>query len=167
MTSIGDVIGARTTLIVPDVVEPATVRGNWPFARYSLLDRGSYEYARDVDEPALFALACREAARVTERALSVVDACVLRLGPGDYLLARHDRVHDEFPIEVVIDLSPAVVPRAAVDYRRRGAVFFRFASRPGALSIVERGPSVTCNHTYVSKRHLDATVVRLVLLLRE
>ena len=35
-----------------------------------------------------------------------------------------------------------------------------------SMSIVERGPTVTCNHTYVSKLHADAEVVRLVALLR-
>jgi hypothetical protein len=167
MTSIDDVVGARTALIVPDVVEPARARGHWPLARYALLDRGSYEYARNVEEPELFAFAIREASRVTGRMLRIAESCLLRLGPGDYLLARHDRVHEGFPIEVVLDLSHAPVRGAEVHYRRRGAVFFRFPSQPGAMSIVERGPSVTSNHTYVSKRHLDASVVRLVLLLRE
>jgi hypothetical protein len=167
MTSINEVVGARTAVIVPDVVEPYLVRGHWQLARYALLDRGSYEYTHDVHEPELFAIAIREAGRATGRVLRVVEARVLRLGPGDYLLARHDRVHDGFPIEVVLDVSPKAVPGAEVHYRRRGAVFFRFPSQPRAMSIVERGPTVTCNHTYVSKRHLDATVLRLVLLLSE
>jgi hypothetical protein len=167
MTTLDEVVGSRTAVIVPEVVRPTLVRGGWSFSRYDLLDRGSYEYAVDVHEPELFALATREAGRATARVLRVVESRVLRLGAGDYLLARHDVVHEGFPVEVILDLSPSVVPRAEVHYRRRGAVFFRFPSQPRALSIVERGPSVTCNHTYVSKRYLDATVLRLVLLLRE
>jgi hypothetical protein len=90
---------------------------------------------------------------------------VLRLHPGDYLLAHHDRLHDDNPVEVTLDLSPASVPEAEVHYRRRGQTFFRFECVPGALAIVERGPTVTCNHTYVSRRYPDAQVIRLVALL--
>jgi hypothetical protein len=36
---------------------------------------------------------------------------------------------------------------------------------PGSLSVVERGPTVTCNHTYVSKLQPTAQVIRLVALL--
>lgn len=163
---LGAVIGARTAVVVPDFVGTTRVRGGWQFARYALLDRGSYDYARDVDEPELFAVAMREVARVTGRELRVAASRVLRLGPGDYLLERHDQVYEDFPVEVMIDMSQAAVAGADVHYRRRGQVFFVFPSQPGAASIVERGPTVTCNHTYVSKRHLDASVVRLVLLLR-
>jgi hypothetical protein len=167
MSELEAVVGGRVAIVVDNAVGTTRVRGGWQLARYALLDRGSYEYARDVDEPDLFALAIREVARVTGRELRVVESRVLRLGAGDYLLARHDTVYDAHPVEVMIDLSSAPVPGAEVHYRRRGQVFFRFPSQPGALSIVERGPTVTCNHTYVSKRHLDASVVRLVLLMRE
>jgi hypothetical protein len=165
--SLDEVIGARTAVLVPDAVGDTAVHGHWQLGRYTLVDRGSYDIAHDVTEPALFELAVREATRITQRALYVVESRVLVLGAGDYLLAHHDRVHDGFPIEVMIDLSPAVVQGAEVHYRRRGQVFFQVPSAPGALSIVERGPSVTCNHTYISRRHLDARVVRLVLLLRD
>ena len=89
-----------------------------------------------------------------------------RLVPGDYLLAHHDRASDEQHLELILDLSPAVVPGAAVHYRRHGDVTFQVPSRPCALSIVARDPSVTCNHTYVSRLHPGACVVRLVLLVR-
>ena len=36
---------------------------------------------------------------------------------------------------------------------------------PGSLAIVEGGPTVSCNHTYVGKRHAAASVVQLALLL--
>ena len=65
------------------------------------------------------------------------------------------------------DLSEAAVPGADVEYRRRGQVFFVAPSSPGSLAIVERGPTVTCNHTYVSRLHAGASIVRLVVLLRE
>jgi hypothetical protein len=167
MSDLGDVIGSRTATIVPDLAANASVRGGWSWSRYTLLDRGSYDYARDVDEPDLAARAIVQASKITERTLKLVESRVLRLGPGDYLLARHDRVYERFPIEVTIDLSPSPVEGAEIHYRRRGQVYFRVPSAPGSAAIVERGPTVTCNHTYVSKRHLDASVVRLVLLLAD
>jgi hypothetical protein len=165
MSELGDVIGSRTATIVPDLAVGASVRGGWPWSRYALLDRGSYDYARDIDEPDLAARAIAHASKITKRSLKLVEARALRLGPGDYLLAHHDRVFEKFPIEVTIDLSPARIDGAEIHYRRRGQVYFRMPSAPGSAAIVERGPTVTCNHTYISKRHLDASVVRVVLLL--
>jgi hypothetical protein len=167
MTELGDVIGSRTATIVPDLAGNAKVRGGWQWSRYTLLDRGSYDYARDIDEPDLTARAIAHASKITERTLKLVEARALRLGPGDYVLAHHDRVYERFPIEVAIDLSPAVVEGAEIHYRRRGQVYFRVPSAPGSAAIVERGPTVTCNHTYVSKRDPAASVVRLVLLLAD
>jgi hypothetical protein len=167
VSELDHVIGGRIATVVPGLAGSARPRGGWKLERYPFIDRGSYEVARDIDEPELTALALAAAARVTERSLRVFEARLLCLRAGDYLLARHDRVYDDFPVEVMLDLSPTTVPGAEVHYRRRGNVFFRFASQPGAASIVERGPTVTCNHTYVSKLHPDALVVRLVLLLRE
>jgi hypothetical protein len=130
-------------------------------ARYRLLDRGSYEYG----EAAVPAEAVELAARATGRSLAVREARLLCLRAGDYLLARHDRLRDDNPVEIVLDLSPAVVAGAEVHYRRRGRPFFRVPSAPGSLSIVERGPTVTCNHTYISRLVPDALVLRLVALL--
>lgn len=165
MSELGDVIGSRTATIVPDLAVNASIRGGWQWSRYTLLDRGSYDYVRDIEEPDLAARAIAHASKITSRKLLLVEARALKLGPGDYILARHDRVFEKFPIEVTIDLSPAPVDGAEIHYRRRGQVFFRMTSMPGSGAIVERGPTVTCNHTYISKRHPDASVVRVVLLL--
>jgi hypothetical protein len=165
MSELGDVIGSRTAMIVPDLATGASIRGGWQWSRYTLLDRGSYDYALEIDEPDLTARAIVEASKVTERSLKLVESRALRLGPGDYLLAHHDRVYERFPIEVTIDLSPVPVAGAEIHYRRRGQVYFHVPSAPGSAAIVERGPTVTCNHTYISKRDPSASVVRLVLLL--
>lgn len=151
-------------IVVPDLVGDAAVRGGWRWERYGLIDRGSYEIARDIVEPALADLALRAATKAMTRELKLGEAYALRFAPGDYFLAHHDRVYENFPIEVVFDLSPTVVPGAALHYRRRGKVFFVFSSQPGAASIVERGPTVTTNHTYVSKLQ-TASVTRVVMLL--
>lgn len=152
-------------IIVPELAQHAQLRGNWRWERYALIDRGSYEIARDVDEPELATLAARAASRAMNRDVTVRETRALRLSPGDYLLAHHDRLYENFPIEVMFDVSPREVPGADVYYRRRGKPFFRFPSQPGAAAIVERGPTVTCNHSYVSKLHAGVTVLRLVMLL--
>ena len=80
------------------------------------------------------------------------------------MLAHHDRFYDDNPVELTLDLSPASVPGAEVHYRRRGEVFFRMPCVPHSLAIVERGPTVSCNHTYISKLTPDALVIRYVVL---
>jgi hypothetical protein len=136
------------------------------YTRCALLDRGSYDEVRGVDEPELLEALAAIAGEIAGRPLVVAEARALRLLPGDYVLLRHDRVHEDRPVELMLDLSAASVPGAAVHYRHRGQVYFAHPCTPGALSLVERGPTVLCNHTYVSKRHVGASVVRLVVLLR-
>jgi hypothetical protein len=168
MTSLGELFGAA--LLVHDAVgagQASAARARFQFSRYGLVDRGSYDVQQDPDVPELLALACTAAERATGRTLAVAEARVLRLVPGDYLLAHHDRLHDDNPVEVTLDLSPAPVADVDVCYRRRGQVFFRVPCTPGTLAIVERGVTVTCNHTYVSKLARDAVVVRLMVLLRD
>lgn len=135
------------------------------YARYALLDRGSYDW---LDAPPITDLVPvfeGIASEVTGRTLTVASARVLQLLPGDYLLVRHDRVHEDRPIELVLDLSPMAVPDAEVHWRHRGQVFFTMPSTPGAMALVERGPTVMSNHTYVTKRWTGSAVVRLTVLL--
>lgn len=171
VTTLDDLFGAA--LVVPDALDraaAAAARARWDalgYTRYALLDRGSYDVLAAPDEPELLARMRRAAEAATGRTLAVAESRAVRLLPGDYVLAHHDRLHDDNPVEVTLDLSPAPVPGAEVHYRRRGQVFFRFPSTPGALAVVERGVTVTCNHTYVSKLHEGACVVRLVALLRD
>jgi hypothetical protein len=138
---------------------------NW--RRYTRIDRASYDV---IDEPRL--LLEREiidlAERVTSRkGLAICDWRALRLIAGDYILADHDRLLDDNPIEVVVDISsaPPAFP-AEIHYRRRGQVFLRIPAVPGTCSVVERGPTITRNHTYVSKRDPNARVIRIVALLK-
>lgn len=171
-TTLPDLFGARTAVVVPDVVAPALAaevraRLEPQYVRYALVDRAHFEHVPALDEPALRVLAARVAEAQTGRALEVVEARALRLRPGDYVLARHDRLHEGLPLEVTLDLSPAVVPDADLHYRRRGDVFFAVPSRPGIAAVVERGPTVTCNHVYVSQRLAPGSVVRAMFLLRD
>ena len=150
--------GTRTATILEDAITPdeaATIRlDGWQ--RYRLLDRGSYDFI-DFADAALFERFSRFGRITSARAV--------RLVPGDYILAHHDELHDDLPLELTLDLSPAPVP-AEIHYRRRGSVFFRVPCSPRALAVVERGPTVTRNHTYVSKRHAGAVVIRIVMLAR-
>jgi hypothetical protein len=163
----------RIASTVPDTVGPslaAELRARLDragYTRFALLDRGSYDLADAPDEPAVVTALTSLAGQVTGRSLTVADARALRLGPGDYLLAHHDRRHSDPLVELILDVSPAAVPGAEVHYRRGGKVVYSFASRPGALSIVERDADTTCHHGYISKRHVTAHIVRLVVRLRD
>jgi hypothetical protein len=143
------------------------------YGRYSLLDRGSYEVLELEGRGAAWDEVARAlvgiAREVTGRPLvfALAAARVLRLRAGDYLLVRHDRVAEGPAVELVLDLSPAPVPSAEVHWRHRGQVYFTFPSSPGALALVERGPTVLANHTYVSRMDRAAEVVRLVAMLAE
>jgi len=157
--SLADVLAPRSALTVPDVVaraEAAAIRARLRWTPYALLDRGRYAFCDDLDEPALYATLARLAGG------AVTSARAYRLGPGDYTLARHDPPLAERCVEIAVDLSAASVPGAELHYRQRGQVFHRFPCVPGAAAIVERTPTVTSNHTYVSKLHAGAEIVRLV-----
>jgi hypothetical protein len=163
VSSLDDVLALRTAVIVRDGIDnAAAVRETLRYARYTLVDRGSYSFA-SADEPAVIEQLRALAAERTGRALTVTSARALRFDPGDYLLARHDVVV-EHGIEVVADLSPAIVDGAEVHYRQHGRVLFRMPSMPNAVAIVPRTAAVSANHTYVSRRQ-PATAVRLVVQL--
>lgn len=171
--TIEELFGARIAKEVPEVAGralAAEVReriARTGYTRYALYDRGSYDVCAAPDEPALLGALAALAMKETGRELHVVEARVLRLRAGDYLLAHHDVLRARNPVEVMLELSPRGVPGAEVHYRRRGQVYFACGGTPGAASIVERGPSVSCNHTYVSRQYPDAEIVRLIALLTE
>jgi hypothetical protein len=173
VTSLEELFGARAAVIVPGAIAAAhadEVRARLErrgFQRYGLVDRGRYAWCADVDEPELVAALARIAADVSGGAHEVIDVRALRLVAGDYVLAHHDRVHDDRLVELVLDLSRAAAAGAEVHYRRHGQLFHRVPSHPGALSVVDRDAAVTCHHTYVSKRHGDAELTRLVVRLRQ
>lgn len=174
MTALDELFDEPFADVVPDAVSgdaAAALRAAAEaagFTRWRLVDRGRYAVAELAGAAAgtLTELAMLASDRVG-RPLVIAEARVLRLGAGDYLLAHHDRVYEGRPIELMLDVSAASVPGAEVHYRLRGRVFLRVPSVPGTLAIIERAPVVTCNHTYVSKRHMGAAIVRLVVVLRD
>lgn len=160
---------------LPAVVVPAAIgtelaaelreRFATRYTHYGQIDQASYDY---VDAPPLGEITdilAGVASEVTGRPLKLETSRLLRLRPGDYILVRHDRLHDERPVELILDLSAAAVPDAEVHWRHRGQVFFTMPSTPSALALVERGPTVLANHTYLSKRG-TIDVVRLHAILR-
>jgi hypothetical protein len=169
-TTIEALFGSRIAELVEDAVSATRadkLRATLAFTRHIDLEAGCYDVA---DAPGLanapdLADLVALASRRTGRSLAIAEARVLRFHPGDYLLAHADRVHDDHPIELVIDLSEHAIPGPELHYRRRGQVYFRVPSQPGIAAIVERGPTVTCNHTYVTKRQ-TGSVTRAILLLR-
>jgi hypothetical protein len=175
VSTLAEVLGAGCAVRLGAAFEPAVCaalrarcaeRG---YTRYGLLDRGSYEVLEWPPDTGVCDGLAELAREHTQRPdLAIARARVLRFVPGDYLLAHHDAIPDagSRPVEAVLDLSPVPRPGAELHYRRRGAVFFRVPVVPGSAAIVERGPTITCNHGYVSKAHAHAEVVRLVLLLR-
>ena len=148
-------------LLVPDAASCALPDVAWQ--HYGHIDQASYDFVEDVTLPITNAIVERAATQL-DRKLVVRTTRLLRLRAGDYLLAHHDRFYDDNPVELTLDLSPASVPGAEVHYRRRGNVFFRMPCVPRSLAIVERGPAVSCNHTYISKLMPDALVIRYVVL---
>ena len=173
MTTLDELFGARAALTSTDVLDPeacAALRASLEqhgYQRYQRVDRGRYDHCTPLPFDGLAVVLQDFAQANTGRTLEPMGARALRLGPGDYLLAHHDRVDVEQTVEVIVDLSATAVPDADVCYRRRGQVFFRLPSAPGRMSLVERGPGVACHHTYVSQRHLDASIVRVVIVYRD
>jgi hypothetical protein len=171
-SSLDELFGARAAVIVPGVIAPADAEGvrerlsrrSWQ--RYALVDRGTYAWQEGVDEPALVATLARVAADTVGGTFEVESVRALRLVAGDYLLAHHDRAHDDRRVELVLDVSGAATAGAEVHYRRHGQLFHRVPSQPGVLSVVERDAAVTCHHTYLRKRNTTAEVTRLVVRLR-
>lgn len=152
--SLDELLATRSAMIVKTDVRAAFTG----FARYALLDRGSYEWVDVSPDDRLATIVetfCGERKRC-------VASRVLRLVPGDYVLARHDPVRERGTIEVVVDMSPAPDEGSEVQYRQHGQVFFRMPCEPGTAAVVPCGPSVTANHTYVSKLHTGAEVVRWI-----
>jgi hypothetical protein len=171
-TVLGDrIIGDRIAELCTDVFD-ATIATRLRFAfetngyqRYRLLDRGRYQFIETSflqEMSPMIALA----STVTKRSVTCVSTRVIRLKAGDFLLAHHDQFDQDLPIELTVDISQHAVPDADIVYRRRGQAFFSLPARPLCAAVVERGPAVNCHHSYISKRNLDAEIVRIVMKLR-
>ena len=150
--NLDELLATRSAVTVPSGIT-ARFTG---FTRYALVDRGSYEYVDVPVDPRIGELVATH----TGTRRRCIASRVIRLVPGDFILARHDT--SPTGLEVVVDISPA--PCAAeAHYRQHGQVFFRMPCEPGTAALVPRNPTVTSNHTYLSKLH-TAEVVRWICL---
>ena len=165
--SLEERLATRSAVTVPSNIPSsvlAAARAPFRYHRYALVDRGAYEYDDAPHAPELVAAITARIAEVAGERRAFISARAIRLVPGDYLLARHDRIHETRVLECVLDLSPAPIAHAEVHYRQHGQVFFRVPCDPGSVAMVPRGPTVSCNFTYVSKLHTGAEVVRWIAL---
>ncbi len=145
--SLEEVLATRSAVLVPSNI---TKQFAFAYTRYAELDQASYEYA-EVSPRDLVKAVTDRIFEVTGERRTFVSGRVVRLLPGDYIVARHDVGSEQRVLECVVDLSPAAVPNAEVHYRQHGQVFFRMPCEPGTIAMMPRGPTVSCNHTYVSK----------------
>jgi hypothetical protein len=170
------ILGERTASVVEELIsasDAAAVRSELQrneYQTYRLLDRGCFDY-QDLDTNGSCGPICTKLAAYvssnSNRQLRIVTARAIRLRAGHYTLANLDAYHDDLPLQLTVDCSEHAVTNAHLFYRRRGGVFFFLPSQPRSAAIVERGPSVNCHHSYISKRFPNAEIIRLVLLLRD
>jgi hypothetical protein len=172
--SAGFVGGLSTELAQHTVTASTAERLRHRFAeigyqRYSLFDRGSYEYATTKTIAEIDSLIA-EICQLTHRNLKITNVRALRFGPGDYLLSHHDQYDIGLPLELTIDIS-ATTTNAPIDapviYRRNGQPFFMMPCVALSAALVERGPMVNCSHGYVRKLHVNAEIVRLTMKLQD
>lgn len=146
-------LATRSAVIVANAVGARSFTG---YQRYRLFDRGSYEVIENPDAPDVTALAVALIANQTGERRTCLESRVVKLSPGDYVLAHHDRIYER-GLEVVLDFSPAPAPQE-LHYRQHGQVFFRVPCEPGSAAMIPRNPTVTANHTYLSKLHTGDVV---------
>lgn len=140
--SLEDVLATRSATLLQRHVQPRAFTG---YQRFTAIDRGSYDFIEAPDAPDLL----RAAQALVDA--DFAGARIVRLHPGDYVLARAD--DPRRGTEVVFDLSTGSRPDGALQYRQHGQVFFQVPNQPGAAAIVPRTLSVSANHQYLSKLH--------------
>lgn len=151
--TLAELLATRSAVIIANAVGPRSFAG---YQRYRLFDRGSYEFIDDPDAPDVIAQAVALIAKQTGDQRRCLESRVVKLSPGDYILAHHDRIHER-GLEVVLDFSPAPAPQE-LHYRQHGQVFFRVPCAPGSAAMIPRNPTVTANQTYLSKLHAGEVV---------
>jgi hypothetical protein len=171
VTTLDELFRSRIATVIPDVIaasDAGELRARLAprYTRYALFDRGSYEVAVDLEEPEWLARIAAIATELTARTLAPIGMRAIRLCAGDYLLARHDTIHDDGRVEATLDISAAATPDAGMYYRRHGNVYAHVPSAPGSLAVVERDAAITCSHNYVSKLHVHAEITRVIVQFR-
>jgi hypothetical protein len=84
---------------------------------------------------------------------------------GDYALARDDAAELERHLELTLDVSVIATGGADICYTHRGQLFYAVPQIPGAVGLVQRGPTIRRYDRYLNHRAGDAEVIRLRLAL--
>lgn len=138
------------------------------FEPYWLADHGRYEVNDALAAPELFDSLREIAEHLAGAGLEVQAARWLGLRRGSYSLLRDDVMvaGQERSVELTLDLSAGSCGEAEVVYTHRGQVYFAAPQRPGALALVERGPTVRRYDRYLTHRVGAAEILRLRMALR-
>lgn len=159
-------------VVIPDVISPAAAEPirdailSATFTPFDLAPRGRYAFLDGARDAAFEGALLSIAERVVDRRLAVARSRWTRLCQGDYALLRDDR--DEEPsVELTLDISERASGGAEICYCHRGRLVYAAPQIPGALAIVERGPSIRRYERYLSRRVGDAQVIRLRLVLHD
>jgi hypothetical protein len=127
---------------------------------FRLAHRGHYDQNERFEAPALWDELREFVSQLTGERLQQEKFRWLRFLPGGYALLRDD-LPGETSYELQLDLSAEKAPDAEVCYCHRRQVYWVVAPQPGALSLVQRGPTVQRYERYLSKLHAQAELVRL------
>jgi hypothetical protein len=163
--------------LIPSVVLPGALSGPAAAALreqlaeagvqpYWVADRGRYEMNDTLEAPELFESLRELAEHLAGAHFTVESARWLRLRRGSYALLRDDAPLAERHLELTLDLSAGSSGEAEVIYTHRGQIFFAAPQQPGALALVERGPTVRRYDRYLTHCVGDAEIVRLRMALR-
>jgi len=88
-----------------------------------------------------------------------------RLVRGDYALMRDDPAPLARHLELTLDVSGHLTGAAEICYAHRGQLFYAVAQIPGAVGLVQRGPTIRRYDRYLNGQVGEAEVVRLTLTL--
>ena len=135
------------------------------FIPYFVADRGRYAYRDDLEVTELFDSLVALAEHLADEPLRIADSRFYSLGRGDYALRKDAPAPAARRLELTVDLSQRATGQGEVVYAHRGQVFFVAPQEPGAVSLVDRQPTVDRYDRYLGHRVGDARVLRLRLLL--
>jgi hypothetical protein len=150
----------------PDAAEEIRARlAEHTFEPFFLAHRGRYARNEAYADDELFEGLVALAEEVVGEPLRLAAFRWTRLVRGDYALMRDDRAPLERHVELTLDVSGCVTGAAEICYAHRGTLFHAVGQLPGALGLVQRGPTIRRYDRYLNHAVGDAEVVRLTLTL--
>ncbi|UQA55176.1 hypothetical protein [Polyangium aurulentum] len=135
------------------------------FEPFFLAHRGRYARNASYADEELFEGLVALAQEVTGEPLRVAAFRWMRLVRGDYALMRDDPAPLDRHTELTLDVSGDVTGAAEICYAHRGRLFHAVSQLPGAVGLVQRGPTIRRYDRYLNHAVRDAEIVRLTLTL--